>query len=74
MEQLNHMMHLQDVGGSMPPRIYGAGFAVGHASPCVRRSARERGIALESVRGSGPQGRITMQDVDAHARARSVAP
>lgn len=35
------------------------------ASPAVRRRARELGIDLRSVRGTGPDGRITQQDLDA---------
>jgi pyruvate dehydrogenase E2 component (dihydrolipoamide acetyltransferase) len=34
-----------------------------HASPSVRRFARELGVDLASVRGSGPKGRITPEDV-----------
>ena len=34
-----------------------------HASPSVRRFARELGVPLEQVKGSGPKGRITQQDV-----------
>jgi pyruvate dehydrogenase E2 component (dihydrolipoamide acetyltransferase) len=34
------------------------------ATPLVRKLARERGIALESVRGTGPGGRIVRRDVD----------
>jgi pyruvate dehydrogenase E2 component (dihydrolipoamide acetyltransferase) len=33
------------------------------ASPAARRLARERGVTLHGVRGSGPRGRITMADV-----------
>lgn len=33
------------------------------ASPTVRRMARERGINLEQIRGSGPGGRITVEDI-----------
>ncbi len=33
------------------------------ASPRAKTLARERGIALESIRGSGPGGRITEKDV-----------
>jgi 2-oxoisovalerate dehydrogenase E2 component (dihydrolipoyl transacylase) len=35
------------------------------ASPVARQLAAERGIALESVRGSGPEGRILVEDVEA---------
>lgn len=34
------------------------------ASPLAKRIAREKGIRLESVRGSGPQGRIIKRDLD----------
>jgi pyruvate dehydrogenase E2 component (dihydrolipoamide acetyltransferase) len=34
-----------------------------HASPAIRRFARELGVALAAVRGSGPNGRITRDDV-----------
>ena len=39
------------------------------ASPAARRLARERGIALGGVRGTGPRGRITLSDVHAHRDA-----
>jgi pyruvate dehydrogenase E2 component (dihydrolipoyllysine-residue acetyltransferase) len=45
------------------------------ASPLARRIARERGVDLASVRGTGPDGRILAEDVEkAHAGAPSVAP
>ena len=34
-----------------------------HASPSVRRFARELGVPLVEVKGSGPKGRITHEDV-----------
>jgi len=34
-----------------------------HASPSVRKYARELGVDLALVRGSGPKGRITVDDV-----------
>ena len=34
-----------------------------HASPSIRRFARELGVDLHTVRGSGPSGRITREDV-----------
>ena len=37
-----------------------------HATPSTRRYAREQGVALESVIGSGPQGRILHEDIDRH--------
>lgn len=40
------------------------------ASPAARRVARERGITLERIAGSGPGGRIVQQDVLDFAAAR----
>lgn len=34
-----------------------------HASPSVRRFARELGVDLQLVKGSGPKGRVTRDDV-----------
>jgi pyruvate dehydrogenase E2 component (dihydrolipoamide acetyltransferase) len=42
------------------------------ASPAARRLAREHGIALAGVRGTGPRGRITMSDV--HSLRETQAP
>ena len=40
-----------------------------HASPSVRKFARELGVPLAEVKGSGPKGRITLEDVQAFTRA-----
>ncbi|MDQ7954671.1 MAG: dihydrolipoyllysine-residue acetyltransferase [Pseudomonadota bacterium] len=40
-----------------------------HASPSVRKFARELGVPLEEVKGSGPKGRITEADVQAFTKA-----
>ncbi|MBV0902051.1 dihydrolipoamide acetyltransferase family protein [Haloarcula salina] len=39
------------------------------ASPSVRRLARERGVDITAVRGSGPGGRVTEGDIDAAAQS-----
>ena len=39
------------------------------ASPAVRRRAREAGVDLRQVRGTGPAGRIDHDDLDAFLRA-----
>jgi len=44
------------------------------ASPATRRRAREAGIDLAQVAGSGPSGRITRQDFEAALGGGSVAP
>jgi 2-oxoisovalerate dehydrogenase E2 component (dihydrolipoyl transacylase) len=43
------------------------------ASPAVRRRAREAGIDLRQVRGSGPAGRISHDDLDAFLKSGSSA-
>jgi pyruvate dehydrogenase E2 component (dihydrolipoamide acetyltransferase) len=40
-----------------------------HASPSVRKFARELGVPLEEVKGSGLKGRITQEDVQNFTRA-----
>jgi 2-oxoisovalerate dehydrogenase E2 component (dihydrolipoyl transacylase) len=57
----------------------GAGAAAASASdrrvltsPAIRRRAKEAGIDLRQVAGSGPQGRIGRQDFEAYAAARST--
>ena len=42
------------------------------ASPLARRIARERGIDLASLRGTGPEGRIVAEDVERAATAPAV--
>jgi len=39
-----------------------------HASPSVRKFARELGVDLGQVQGSGPKGRITADDVRGHVK------
>ena len=40
-----------------------------HASPSVRKFARELGVSLTQVKGSGPKGRITQLDVQGHVKS-----
>lgn len=39
-----------------------------HASPTVRKYARELGVQIGHVKGSGPKGRITQEDVQAFVK------
>ncbi|MFQ5413869.1 MAG: dihydrolipoamide acetyltransferase family protein, partial [Phycisphaerae bacterium] len=43
------------------------------AAPAVRKLARERGIDLDRVVGTGPGGRITRKDLDAHGAGSAPA-
>jgi pyruvate dehydrogenase E2 component (dihydrolipoamide acetyltransferase) len=45
-----------------------------HASPGIRRFARELGVDLGRVRGSGPNGRITREDVQGYVKTALVSP
>jgi len=40
-----------------------------HASPSVRKFARELGVTVHQVPGTGPKGRITQEDVQAFVKA-----
>ncbi len=47
-----------------PPHAPGAPtLGLPHASPSVRKFARELGVPLDEVRGTGPKGRITQDDI-----------
>jgi pyruvate dehydrogenase E2 component (dihydrolipoamide acetyltransferase) len=51
-----------------PARPEGERGPAAPASPAVRRLAREIGVDINVVQGSGPGGRITQEDVKEHAR------
>ena len=50
------------------------GFSRSHASPSVRRFARELGADLARIEGSGAKGRITTDDVKAYVKRILTAP
>jgi pyruvate dehydrogenase E2 component (dihydrolipoamide acetyltransferase) len=52
---------------SAPPRRV-------HAMPATRRLAQELGVDIDTVRGTGPGGRVTHDDVRRAAHDREVAP
>jgi len=53
------------ISNTPPPADAG----VSHASPSVRKFARELGVTITQVSGSGPKGRITQEDVQAFVKA-----
>jgi pyruvate dehydrogenase E2 component (dihydrolipoamide acetyltransferase) len=57
---------VSDTGASNGGRI--------KASPLARRIARERGVDLASLRGTGPDGRIVAEDVERGEVAKRAAP
>lgn len=67
-----------DKGAAQPvaasERSVKPGVAIGsngivHASPAIRRFARELGVDLHGVRGSGPHGRVTREDVQGYVKS-----
>lgn len=54
------------VPATLPP---GAPSSRLRASPAARRRAEALGLALDHLHGTGPEGRITLEDVDAAAQA-----
>lgn len=57
-----------------PPCLDEAGFHKAHASPAVRRFARELGVDLSQVKGSGPKGRILKEDVQSFVKQALAQP
>jgi pyruvate dehydrogenase E2 component (dihydrolipoamide acetyltransferase) len=60
-------------GAAAPAASEGNGGGPVYASPAVRRVARERGIDLHQVTGSGRKGRITKEDVQAFGEGGPAA-
>jgi len=60
---------------SQPPVPSGEPFGSrAHAGPSVRRFARELGVDLERVHGSGPLGRVLQEDVRGYVRRELALP
>jgi pyruvate dehydrogenase E2 component (dihydrolipoamide acetyltransferase) len=57
-----------------PGTIDEAAFALAYAGPGVRKLAREFGVDLGKLKGSGAKGRVVKEDVEAAARGASAAP
>jgi len=51
-----------------------AGFARAHASPSVRRFARELGVDLARVKGGGPKERVLKEDVQNYVKSELARP
>ena len=49
-------------------KIDEAAFATAHASPSMRKFAREMNVDLGKVQGTGPRGRILEADIKAHVK------
>jgi pyruvate dehydrogenase E2 component (dihydrolipoamide acetyltransferase) len=51
----------------------GDGDARVFAAPSTRRYAREQGVSLGAIEGSGPNGRVLREDVDAHLESSDAS-
>jgi pyruvate dehydrogenase E2 component (dihydrolipoamide acetyltransferase) len=56
------------------PRAESSGDARVKASPLARRLAAEQGVDLSAVKGTGPDGRVTENDVRAASKSKGAAP
>lgn len=53
-------------GLSQEQVVASAGYA--HATPVIRRLAREFGVSLDNVKGTGRKGRIVKEDIEAYVK------
>jgi pyruvate dehydrogenase E2 component (dihydrolipoamide acetyltransferase) len=60
--------------GAAGPVGFAAGAHEERAAPVVRRRARELGIDLGQLKGSGPEGRILLQDLEGRQGQPAAAP
>jgi len=51
------------------PAIDERAFSKAHATPSIRKFARELGADLGKIKGTGVKGRITQDDVKGHVKA-----
>ncbi len=57
-----------DIRGARPSEPAAAEAPPAPAAPSVRRMARELGVDINQVQGTGPNGRISIDDVKEHAK------
>ena len=62
------------VASAAPAAVDEKRFASAHASPSIRKFARELGVDLGAIKGSGLKGRITQDDVKGWVKNALTAP
>jgi pyruvate dehydrogenase E2 component (dihydrolipoamide acetyltransferase) len=67
---------LSGEGGAAPtpPLTRGGREGLAHASPAIRRFARELGVPVDQVKGSGAKGRVTKDDVQQFVKSALAQP
>jgi pyruvate dehydrogenase E2 component (dihydrolipoamide acetyltransferase) len=69
-----HGASAQGDNGEASPQTPSATSGVVHASPSIRRFARELGVDLAKVKGTGPNGRIVRDDVQSFVKRALAEP
>jgi pyruvate dehydrogenase E2 component (dihydrolipoamide acetyltransferase) len=65
----------ESTGTAVAPEVVASSLAAPQISPKARRLAKELGVEISAIRGSGPDGIITAEDVEAAATGKpSAAP
>ncbi len=62
------------IGQAPQPAVTDAPAGKAHASPAIRRFARELGVQIAQVRGSGEKGRVTRDDVQLFVKSALAQP
>lgn len=60
------------VAAAAPAAVTDTGFGKAHASPSVRAFARQLGLDVAAINGTGRKGRILREDVAAHLKSTTV--
>ncbi len=66
--------HVAPAPASVTAVVNEAAFSQAYASPSVRKFARELGADLGEIKGTGPKGRISQDDVKAHVKQLLTTP
>jgi pyruvate dehydrogenase E2 component (dihydrolipoamide acetyltransferase) len=62
------------LSSAAPPAAEGRAAAAPQSSPKARRLARELGVDISQIRGTGPDGTISSEDVQAASSKKNAAP
>jgi 2-oxoglutarate dehydrogenase E2 component (dihydrolipoamide succinyltransferase) len=63
-----------EAAGTQPPEDGGPNGDSGRSTPLARRIAAEHGVDIGQIKGTGPSGRVTRDDVTAHLERRQQGP
>ena len=69
---LKHFLKVQTKALVKPHVVIQKSFAGVHASPSVRKMAREWGVDLTLIKGTGMRQRVLVEDVKDHVKSASI--